>query len=74
MNIRPEDILALPVSERIQLVADIWDTISEAPDQPEFSPALRAMLRKRLADHKANPDDAVSWDEAMESIRRNLGK
>ena len=74
MAIRPEDILALPVSERIQLVADIWDTISESPDQPELSPALRAMLRKRLADHEANPDDTVSWDEAVEGIRRKLSK
>ncbi len=74
MNIRPEDILALPVSERIQLVADIWDTISEAPDQPELSPALLAMLRKRLAEHKANPDDTLSWDEVVENIRYKITK
>lgn len=74
MSIRPEDVLDLPVSERIQLVADIWDTISSAPDQPEISPAMMAMLRKRLADHRANPDDTLSWEEVKESILSKLPK
>lgn len=74
MSIRPEDVLKLPVSERIQLVADIWDTISSAPDQPELSPATLALLRKRLADHKANPHDTLTWDEVKQNILSKVRK
>ena len=74
MGIRPEDILNLPVSERIQLVADIWDSISEAPDQPEVTPALLAMLRKRLEEHRANPEAAIPWEEVTKNIRAQLRK
>jgi putative addiction module component (TIGR02574 family) len=36
------------VSERIQLVEDIWDSIAQVPDAIELSEAQRLELDKRL--------------------------
>lgn len=55
----------LSVAERLQLVADLWDTIAE--DAPEealpLTPELAAELERRLAEHDADPGSALSWDE-----------
>ena len=39
-----ENVLGLSVSERIQMVEDIWDTIAEVPDEVDLSTAQRAEL------------------------------
>jgi putative addiction module component (TIGR02574 family) len=55
----------LSVAERLQLVADLWDTIAE--DAPEealpLTPELAAELDRRLAEHDADPGSALSWGE-----------
>jgi putative addiction module component (TIGR02574 family) len=54
----------LSVAERLQLVADLWDTIAE--DAPEealpLTPELAAELDRRLAEHDADPGSALGWD------------
>ena len=53
----------LTVAERLALVQQIFD--SEAVDQPPppLSDAKRQELARRLADHLANPADAVPWEQ-----------
>lgn len=59
----------LPVAERIALAQEIWDSVAaEVP--PSLSEAQRAELRRRLAEDNANPDDTVSWDEALAAALR----
>ena len=42
----------LPISERIQLVEDIWDSIAEeTPVSLQLSAAHRAELQRRIAAH-----------------------
>lgn len=67
------DYRALSVSERIQLVEDIWDSIvSENPESVQLTPAQRAELKRRLDAHDADPSNAVSWDEVRsELFQRN---
>ena len=48
------DILRLSISERIQLVQDIWDSIAEVPDSVLLTDEQKAELDRRLdAYHKA---------------------
>ena len=47
-NFSLADILELDVSERIQLVEDIWDSIAAAPDSVTLTDAQRAELERRL--------------------------
>jgi len=69
MQTTPTDYLKLPLSDRIQLVEDLWDSIAEeASDTFSLSPEQKAELSRRLAAHKADPSSAVSW----EHVRRKL--
>lgn len=63
MSSSTPDFLSLSISERIQLVEDIWDSIAaEAPGTVGLSPAQRAEVQRRIAAHDADPGTAVEWD------------
>jgi putative addiction module component (TIGR02574 family) len=53
----------MSIEDRLWLVQAIWDSIASASERPPLSDALRAELDRRLADHRANPGDIVSWEE-----------
>lgn len=61
----------LSVAERLNLVEELWDSI--ATDTP-LTDAQRTELDRRLADHEANPDDVVSWEEVQSSITARLNR
>ena len=65
-----QQLRQLPISERLQLVEELWDSIAaEAPDDAfPVSPELAAELEQRLADHRANPDAARPWEEVRAEI------
>ncbi len=65
-----EALRRLSISERLQLVEDLWDTIAQdAPDAAlPVSPELAEELDRRLAEHEADPGAAVSW----EAVRSEL--
>lgn len=63
------DCQDMSVTERIRLVEDIWDSIvSETPDSIAITDAQREEIRRRVAEHDANPASAVSWD----AVRKEL--
>ena len=68
MKLTATDALELPVSERIQLVTEIWESIAECPDQIELTDQTRCLIRERLAAHRANPADGSPWDEVRRRI------
>jgi putative addiction module component (TIGR02574 family) len=51
-----EKARALSVGERIELVADIWDSINET-SEPPVTEAQRDELRRRIAYYDAHPDE-----------------
>jgi putative addiction module component (TIGR02574 family) len=63
----------LSVSERIQLVEDIWDSIvAENPESVQLTSLQRAELNRRLDAHDSDPSSAVAWDEVRsELFQRN---
>ena len=58
----PPDIRQLPVSQRVDLVERIWDSIAEDQSQFELTDAQRAELDRRLVADKEAPDRGVSWE------------
>ena len=62
------EILQLSVAERIQIVEDIWDSISGTPEELVLSEAEKLELDKRLASYKENPDEGIEW----ETLKKNL--
>ena len=63
------DVLGLSISERIQLVEDIWDTIAEVPEEIALSDAQKAELDHRLDAYHQNPDEGSPWGMVRERIR-----
>ena len=64
----------LDVDEQIELVEAIWDGIVSRGAAPPLTEAQKTELDRRLADHLANPDDVVPWNEvkaaALAKIRQ----
>jgi putative addiction module component (TIGR02574 family) len=63
------DVLNLSVSERIQLVADIWDTIVEVPEAVRLTDEQKAELDHRLDAYHLNPDEGSPSGVVRERIR-----
>ena len=70
MSISVAAFKSLPVSERIQLVEDIWDSIAE--DTPEgalqLSEQERIELQARLAAHQSDPQSSIPWSEVRAAL------
>lgn len=64
-----ESILDLSISERIQLVEDIWDSIANVPESIQLSEEQKLELDRRLDDYHADPDKGSPWELVSERIR-----
>ena len=62
-----EEILRLPVAERLQLVEDIWDSIAATQEEVPVPDWHRAELDRRLDDPEPGP--SLSWDEVRAKLR-----
>ena len=66
------DILRLSISERIQLVQDIWDSIEEVPDSVLLTDEQKAEIDRRLdASHKA-PKVGSPWSVVRERFKSRI--
>ena len=66
--IRLSDVLELPVSERLELVGDIWDSIAQVPDRVELTEAQRIELDRRLEAYRRDPKAGSPWSEVKARI------
>ena len=73
MNQTIDEFRKLSVTERIQLVEDIWDSIAvDSPDAVQLTPAQREEIQRRLQAHDADPSTAVPWEQVRsELFKRN---
>ena len=64
----------LPISERIQLVEDIWDSIArDTPSGLQLSPEERAELHRRHAAHQADPSSSIPWEQVRATLFKGQG-
>ena len=63
-----------PIEDRIRLVQEVWDRISDQGHEPRLSDEMKAEIDRRLAAHAVNPDAAIAWEqveaEALARLRR----
>jgi putative addiction module component (TIGR02574 family) len=59
-----EEIRKLSVSQRVQLVEDIWDTLSHENADLPLSEAQMAELDTRRDQLPADPSMGISWETA----------
>ena len=64
------ELLKLSASERVEIAMALWESLSDAERKAELAltPEQEAELDHRLAEHIANPDSAIPWDD----VRRRL--
>lgn len=70
MNSHLQEILALPVSERIQLVEDIWDSIAAVPEALDLTEKQAEEIDRRLEDFRNNPTDVIRREMVRERLRQ----
>lgn len=64
-----DDIKKLSVSERIQLVEDIWNSIAEEPHfSPDLSREEREELHRRYAAHQADSSTGIPWNRVRAKL------
>ena len=67
-KITAADTLGLSIPERIQLVEDIWDTISSQGDSIEFTEEEKKIIDARLEAYHKNPDLGSPWEDVFKRI------
>ncbi len=71
MNTQVADILELSVTERLQIVEDIWDSIAADSRNLVISDELRAELDRRMKEYEKDPDAGVTWQELDERLAQS---
>ena len=74
LPIPPPGFDELPVEDQIDYVQGLWDHIAAAANQVPLYDWQRQLLEERLAEHRASPDDTLSWDEVLDEIKKELGR
>lgn len=67
-TITANDLLGLPLKERLQLVEDLWDTIAAVPEALELSEAQRRELDARLAAYHQDPTAGSPWEDVKKRL------
>jgi len=64
------ELLKLPSGERADIALALWDSLTDDQRNAEFAlgPEARAELDRRWAEHLADPDSAIPWQD----VRRKL--
>ena len=64
-----EEIMRLPVPERLRVAEQIWESIRGQPDELPVTDAQRAELDRRLSLHRDEPAAAEDARTVLERIR-----
>ena len=67
-NISIGDVLKLSVSERIQLVEDVWDSIATIPEEVPLTDKQKTELARRLEAYHKDPSCGSPWPEIKKKI------
>lgn len=65
-----DEILKLPIEERLRLVELIWESIAATPSAVPLGDAHRAVIDERLAEHSRAPSDVLTREEVLAQARR----
>ena len=68
-NALREELFKLSAAERLELVEELWDSLSDDDEALSLSDEQRADLERRLAEADADPTGGSPWEEVRERIR-----
>lgn len=67
-KITATDTLELSIPERIQLVEDIWDTITAKANSLELTEEEKKIIDDRLERYHKNPELGSPWEDVYRRI------
>jgi putative addiction module component (TIGR02574 family) len=65
-----KEILNLSVAERIELIGDLWDSLTEAPEAVPLTEAQKAELDRRLDAYRKDPAVGAPWPVVRDRIAK----
>lgn len=72
-----EQVRSLPLGERIEFVEEVLEDIGVEEQGRDADPGLTAEeiaeLDRRMAEHLANPESAVPWNEVQRRLEERFG-
>ncbi len=72
MNTEFPQLFELGLSEKLQLVEDLWDDIASSDDAVPVYQWQKEELDRRKRDYLKNPESGISWEEAKAMIRKQV--
>jgi putative addiction module component (TIGR02574 family) len=63
------EIVALSIEDRINLVQAIWNSIATDQAYTDLTDMQNQELDRRIADSESNPDNVMTWQEIKASIK-----
>lgn len=57
------------VSQRLELIGAIWDSIPDAVEHPAMPEWHREELERRIAEADAAPDAGLPWEQVQAQLR-----
>ena len=74
MSSSTESIFELSLSEKLQLVEDLWDDIAATPEAVPVHDWQKEELARRKMNLLNNPGLALSWEEIQQRVRARYGR
>jgi len=68
MNIELEELRKLPVAEKLHIVEELWDDISNSDERLVLRDWHKDEARRRAEELEANPDLAITRDELWKRV------
>lgn len=69
MNKPALNIGDLSPEERLRLIEELWDSLSETPGNIPLTNAQREELDRRLDDLERSGPEGIPWDQVLQQIR-----
>lgn len=66
------DLLTLPLAQRLELVQALWDSIAAEQIGPELTEADRQLIDQRLENFLADGDPGLDADEVLDALEQTL--
>ncbi len=63
------NINGLSLEERLRLIEELWDSLSEEPGTVPLTNAQREELDRRLDDLERSGPKGIPWDQVLQQIR-----
>ena len=65
-----KEALSLSVADRLELLEEIWDSLTETPEAIPVTAAQRKELARRRRAHARHPSAPKSWSEVRAKLAR----